>query len=320
MIKVKISAITSKWSYLRQTPNSEGIWGDYQFFINQENDDYDFWVVHEGFSGKETAICNKNNIILFTGEPPSVKKYNPRFLKQFAAVITCHKDIKHKNVIINQQALPWVIGLSQQNERFINYDSLKANKNFKKTKLLSVISSNKNFTKGHVARLNFVERLKEHFGSEIDVFGSGINGVNDKYEAIADYKYHIVLENSQYPNYWTEKLSDCYLGYAYPFYYGCTNISEYFPAKSYTPIDINKPDEAISIIENTIKNNIYEISKEQIQQARELILDKYNLFPMIVKICNGMSSNGKKEKITLKREHRTVLTKISKKLKRWGLI
>jgi hypothetical protein len=54
----------------------------------------------------------------------------------------------------------------------------------------------------------------------------------------------------------TEKLADAFLGLTYPIYYGCTNLSGYFPDKSFTPIDITKPDQAISIIEGLIEDEI----------------------------------------------------------------
>jgi len=98
-----------------------------------------------------------------------------------------------------------------------------------KSKLMSVITSSKDFTEGHQKRLNFVRRLKDYFGEDIDVFGRGIREVDDKWDAISPYKYHIALENSVYPHYWTEKLGDVYLSGAYPIYYGCLNLEDYFP-------------------------------------------------------------------------------------------
>ena len=126
-----------------------------------------------------------------------------------------------------------------------------------KKKLISVITSNKAFTQGHIDRIRFVSKLKEHFGDQIDVFGRGYNTFGDKWDVLADYKYHIVIENSSQTYYWTEKLSDCFLAETYPFYYGCTNIADYFPSDAYTPIDISNPDEAIKIIDKAIKADAY---------------------------------------------------------------
>ena len=53
-------------------------------------------------------------------------------------------------------------------------------------------------------------------------------------EAIADY---IALENSSHAHYWSEKLADTYLGWSFPFYWGCPNTSDYFPEQSLCQID-----------------------------------------------------------------------------------
>lgn len=50
----------------------------------------------------------------------------------------------------------------------------------KKTKLISVITSNKAFTKGHLKRIEFVEKLKAYYGDKLDVFGQGFNSFEDK--------------------------------------------------------------------------------------------------------------------------------------------
>ena len=123
--------------------------------------------------------------------------------------------------------------------------------------------------------------LQDHFGSSIDVFGRGIRDIEDKWDAIAEYKYHIAIENSSYDDYWTEKLSDCYLAGAYPFYYGCPNLYEYFPLGSFTKIDIDEPEKAISTIESVINSNTYEASTQALSSAKNLVLDKHNLFAML---------------------------------------
>ena len=45
------------------------------------------------------------------------------------------------------------------------------------------------------------------FGTRLDVFGRGIRSIPDKAAGILPYRYHIALENSQFYDYWTEKLA-----------------------------------------------------------------------------------------------------------------
>lgn len=284
MINVKLSM--PAWPIIRQTPGKQGIWNDCRFFCNTEVDSCDYWFVLEGLnSKKEQAICPQNHAILITCEPPTLKTYKSEFVRQFATVITCHTNIDHPHPVFQQQALPWHIGRRQQdhiNVQFSkDYDELKAMTAIPKTKLLSVISSSKIMSEGHRNRFDFAQRLKTRFGDKIDLFGRGLNEIEDKWDALADYKYHVALENSAVADYWTEKLSDAFLAGCHPIYYGCPNITEYFSQGALTPIDIGDEEKAIALIEKCLTENRYESSQGLIWEAREKVLDRYNLFALI---------------------------------------
>ena len=275
--------------------------------MNEDIEECDFWVVYEGLLHQEKARCPQENTIFITGEPPSFRKYDSAFLRQFATIITCHRNLEHKGVIYTQQALNWAVGRSVVRNAAkypftLDYDALKSMTRFEKDRPLSVISSDKAFSEGHRKRIAFVRGLRRHFGAKIDVFGRGLNEVQDKWDAIARYKYHIVLENSSYADYWTEKLSDAYLAGAYPLYYGCPNILDYFPKVSLTSIDINQPQAALSTIEETIQKNQYEKSINEIMLARNLVLDEYNLFAFLAKYCESLKIWNRKERISLQPE------------------
>lgn len=307
MINVKVSTSCPEWPLLRQTPKSKGRWGDCRFFVNQDIEAYDYWVVCEGLMQAESAVCPRENTIFITWEPPAIKVYNKDFLDQFGAIITCHRDIKHPNVIYSQQGLPWMVGGRYKDGTWDkhfskDYDELKLIEKYEKKKLISVILSTKSFAKGHIEKNRFVKRLKTHFGDKLDVFGVGINVVPDKWDAISPYKYHIVLENSSLPDYWTEKLSDAYLAGAYPFYYGCKNMSDYFSGDVFTNLDIDDFDRSVAIIEKAIDGNKFENSFEKIMEAKKLILDKYNLFPWIDKYCKNNKSSASMSEILLRPE------------------
>ena len=323
-VKVKVSTSFPEWPLERQTPNRSRQWGNRQFYINEPIDACDYWVVYDGLRNEERARCPRENTIFITGEPPAVKKYNQKFLNQFAMIITCQREIAHPNVIYSQQALQWMVGGRYQKETHSwaaeftkDYDELTSIKDYKKDKLISIILSKKSMTEGHRKRLEFVYKLKDHFGDQLDVFGVGLNEIEDKWDGIASYKYHLAIENSAVPDYWTEKLADAFLAGAYPFYYGCPNIFDYFPGGSLTLIDIDDLDRSISIIENDIKNNQYENSIDKISEAKNLVLDRYNLFPMLGTYCSK-SATSKRAMISLKPEQAflpkpTILSRISRK-------
>ncbi|MFX8844619.1 glycosyltransferase family 10, partial [Acinetobacter baumannii] len=76
-----------------------------------------------------------------------------------------------------------------------------------------------------------------------------------KWDTLADYKYHIAIENDSCDDWVTEKFFDPILAYSYPFYYGCPNIHKYISEKSFTRIDINNFNQSIEIIESIIGND-----------------------------------------------------------------
>src|SRR3972149_9294011 len=96
---------------LRQTPGGKGIWGDFQFFIDDAPREYDFWVVFEGLIKTEQAICPKRSMLFVCGEPPTVKTYSRKFLAQFPHVIASN-GVKGRTITGSPQGNPWIIGMS----------------------------------------------------------------------------------------------------------------------------------------------------------------------------------------------------------------
>ncbi len=255
MIKVKLS--TSPWPIVRQTPGQRGIWKDCEFFCNTDIKQCDYWFVIEGtYKKRETTRCPQKNIIFIAGEPPTLKTYKSEFLRQFAAVISSDAHMDHPRVLLTQSGLPWHVGRRQRNHVNIeftkDYDELAAMTDIPKTKLISIVSSAKTMSDGHQKRLAFARKLKGHFGDKIDLFGRGLDEIEDKWDALADYRYTVAIENSEVPHYWTEKISDAFLAGCHPIYHGCPNITDYFPEGALTAINIGNPDSAIAAIEDSL--------------------------------------------------------------------
>lgn len=227
--------------------------------------------------------------------------YPSEFTKQFNTLVTFHRKLKHPHIIYAQPGLPWHVGRKVRNDENISfskdYDELKKIRDFNKNKVISVVVSSKTFYPGHIKRLKFVKKLAKQDLFDVDVFGRGIRDIEDKWDAIAGYKYHIALENSTLPDCFTEKLTDAFLGGAYPFYYGCPNILDYFPKDALTSIDVDDFENAVEIMHKTMNNDRYEESLEKIQITRELVLDKYNIFALITDIIKRTSSQNKKREL-----------------------
>ena len=309
MYKVKFTPYRKSLGEImhRQTKDGKGISSDgrYQFYIDEEIDEPDFWVVQgKGLRTSETCKVAPENTLLLTTEPKSVLVYPKRYINQFGAICTCQEQTKHKNLILGPAILPWFVGFKKSKDNkftySLTYDDLMHNKTPVKTKLISVITSNKAFTKGHLDRIEFVEKLKTYYGDRIDVFGSGYNDFEDKWDVLAPYKYHISIENSSQKYYWTEKISDCFLAETFPIYYGCTNLSDYFNEEAFEQIDIHDFDAAIRIIDRIIKEDTFEKKLTYLKDCKMKVLKEYNMFDYIASLCDQMNPELPKKMTTLK--------------------
>lgn len=285
MITVKVSSNFPHWPLARQTVGGSGVWGECRFLVNQDVATCDYWVVMDGLSAAETTRCARENTLLVTCEPPDVKTYAPDYSGQFGAVLTSHRRLAHPRVYFRQQGLPWMIGARLEPQSltwtdFLSFEQLEAHA-MAKTKLLSIVASKDGATPGHFSRNRFIAALQREFGDQIDVFGLGFLPIADKVDAIAPYRFHIAVENSCVPDYWTEKLADAYLGRAYPIYCGCPNITDYFPADSLTCLDISDADAAVARVRELVATDIDRQREAQVAAARQRLLYEHNVFAML---------------------------------------
>lgn len=95
---------------------------------------------------------------------------------------------------------------------------------YEKSKMISMISSNKLMCEGHRLRLEWVERI----GDQVDLYGRGFKEIELKEEGLCDYMFSVAIENGQYETYFTEKLLDCFATGTIPVYLGSPNIGDYF--------------------------------------------------------------------------------------------
>jgi hypothetical protein len=158
-------------------------------------------------------------------------------------------------------------------------------------------------TVGAIERHHFIMKLKEHFGDKFDIYSNAVSDPNlnvfgptakstpRKWDAVAPYKYVISIENSYVPHWWTSHLYDAFIAGAYPFFYGHPSIYDYFPKNSLTLIDIKDIPGSIATIEKAISENYYEKNLKDIWVARNLVLDKYNVFNLISETIQKLPSS-----------------------------
>ena len=101
---------------------------------------------------------------------------------------------------------------------------IKEPKIYEKSKMISMIASNKNMCEGHRLRLEWVEKI----GDQVDLYGRGFNEIADKEEGLCDYMFSVAIENGQYETYFTEKILDCFATGTIPVYLGAPDIGDHF--------------------------------------------------------------------------------------------
>lgn len=279
----------SKIGLSRQLPGNNSQWANCRFTFDNDATDYDWLVVYHDLPREAMSLsteklqCPREKTILITTEPSSITVYGSDYLRQYGLIITSQEPwaIKHPNIIFTQPGLIWLYGLPHQNGRVITYDDMKNSPPPVKSKTISTVCS---IRQGrltlHYKRFHYTQKLKNYI-PDLDIFGHGVNPMNDKAEALDPYKYHIAIENHVFKHHMTEKLPDAFLGYTLPFYHGCPNAADYFPPESFIPIDFNDFDRTLAIIKSTLANNEYEDRLPYIKEARRLVLEKYNLFALL---------------------------------------
>ena len=279
----------------RQLPGAGDRWGNCRFVFDAACRDYDWLVVYDDLPvvppdhrhrHVEPLPCPRENTLLVTAEPASIKTYGSAFLDQFGVVLTSHEPwaLRHAGAIRSQPALRWHYGVRMDGQRpSIDYDALQAAPPPAKSRLVSAVTSSKRMRlTRHRSRYDFVMALRAAL-PDFDLFGYGIRRIDDKRDALDPYRYHVALENHVGPHHWTEKLADPFLARALPFYYGAPNAADYFPPESFIPIDIECPEAAIRVIRQALADHAYDARRDAIDEARRRVLEEYNLFAVLAR-------------------------------------
>ena len=134
----------------------------------------------------------------------------------------------------------------------------------KKTKDISMIYSGKRSAEGH--RLRHV--VASVVGDKVHLYGRGTpRPIEQKEEALVDYRYSIIIENTNQKNYITEKIIDSLVVGTIPVYWGCPNISDFFDMNGIITFNTVKEFEELL---PTLTKELYESKLEAIRNNFEL--------------------------------------------------
>lgn len=275
--------IIKDWDWpdlLRQTPGGKGVWDGIRFILNPEPT-CDFLVVLNNKMKAETrARCPRENVWCLMQEPymKGHTDWMVERLERFSRVLTHHPLSSQSKFVVSQPAIPWHV-----NKTFDQLISLKIPP---KPKTLSWVVGNARDLPGHRKRWAFLDFIQQESSLDIDLFGRAVQVIEDKWDGLAPYKYSLAIENSSSPDYWTEKIADCFLSWSVPIYYGCTNLEDYFPSGSFIRIPIDSPRQAVESVKTILAQDNWEKRLPALKKARDLVLHHYQLFPHLSRLIH----------------------------------
>lgn len=200
--------------------------------------------------------------------------------------------------VVTSTAYDWIINNYEKFDLILTFDKelLKINKkfifnpiggcwiesknqrNYKKTKNISIISSEKNITTGHKLRHNVIKE----FEYIIDVYGRGYNPIDYKLDGLKDYRFSIVIENTKKDYYFTEKLIDTFRTGTIPIYYGCPSINEFFDERGIITFDsIKELKDIIYNLNDNKYNEMLEYVKINFKEAKNYLISEDNIYKIL---------------------------------------
>ena len=280
--------------WLRRFPGFIPRHGNCEFIFDRDQREYDWLVVYDDLPSvrgeratlwEEVLACPREQTLLITSEPSTIKVYGAGFLRQFGYVLTSQepKFIQHPKPIFSQCGLIWFYG-GETDKTSYDYIANHCPVD-KRATIATVCSSKQQKYTLHRDRYQFTQELKAQM-PELDIFGHGVRFIQDKAEALDPYRYHLSIENHVFDHHWTEKLSDCFLGLTLPFYHGCPNVFDYFPEESILPINIENFGESLERIQKAIQDREFEKRLPELKEARRLVLEEYSLFPLVSRLVD----------------------------------
>ena len=236
-------------------------------------------------------------LIFVASEPPEIREYNLDVLRNYGLIVGPSfpriSALPHFRYVTG--IAPWWLGVSSPTEN--HYETHDGETALTRERLaalsepaddrLSVIMSTKARTPDQVQRIRLVDYLASKF-SDLAIFGVGHNPVEDKAEVLTQFRYHLAVENSSHPGYWTEKLADPILTRCFTFYGGHRNYAQDFPGSGIQVIDPYQPDEVYRAICEAMETGAWEQAAEDLNRHKDSVLSKHSFHRKISAIITSL--------------------------------
>lgn len=227
--------------------------------------------------GNEFKEYTKKVCIFIDGLWFSSKEYQESEYRVFVG--GCEPDISlrryysENDIIDNQNKFDLILSSSKnivnscKNAKLFPFGSCWIDKNFKKLQNnfeVSFLCGFKNELIGHKLRHSIWDNLNKIKNIPIKkIFTTKLK----KDYIFNTSQFSIIVENSKYENYFTEKIVDCLITKTIPLYFGCPNIKDYFDTRGF-------------ILFDSVEELIYKLSiltPEMYNNKLEYVEKNYNL-------------------------------------------
>lgn len=266
--------------YKFQTPNNDGVWENIQGTCNLDEADYVLIQDNTPIVGQLSRF-RPGNLIYISREaldPNSIHSYPPDRYNHFS----CRDNTGYLTT-------RWMFRQQGYGGTTKTYTELKNYESIEKTKEICCILSNTEACEGHTLRKRFVQSFMSKY--KLDLFGSVsfANSTmlnNDKFNTLKDYKYCLGFDNQDnIDHFFGTQFTDTILAECVPIFWCGTDLSKHFHTKSFIQFNARDNNEIDRIID-IIKNDNYEERLPWVKEAKDLLLDKYNLWPTLKKIID----------------------------------
>lgn len=274
--------------FRKMTIESKGIWGQLKGVDNYK--DAHFYGVIDYLPNDVRNEVDESKCIFLGAHPETMSAFHSQDNYRGFKMCDISKGLGFNEYWIN-----------------LNYSELKELKPMNKTKQLACIMSDANSQFYHIARRDHLARFVENNASKIefnlhgrlvpftnkmkeyyrgacgsyDPRGAASSGGNDhmvgKEQVLFEHKY-ILEYDATGEFYQSERFFDDLLMWCLPLYFGGNGPKHFLPRESFCNLNIN--GDGTDIIE-WIKEDKYEQSLPFITEARDILLDKMQLWPKL---------------------------------------
>lgn len=262
------------------TPNRSEIWGELKGVDNYK--DADYFAVIDVLPDHLRSQVDERKCVFLGAHPESMHAYQD--MSKFNGIKMY--DCRH------------IFGYGEWWLKY-DYDYLMGLQPPNKINDLCCIMSDANSQIYHKIRRNYIEKfchnhpnklnlhgrikpwgiLKEAYkgrcGSNNESADNGNDHMSGKEEVYANHKYAIEFDAIG-ENYFSERIFDCLLMWCMPLYWGGKNLHKYIPKESFSYLSLNSYG---NDVRDVIDSNIYEKALPLIAEARQILLNKLQIWP-----------------------------------------